>query len=73
MKILTYNQYETYICKHLETVPLCESKGIPDVIKIFTNIIYNRLDQQEEEYLINIDKSFFDIELSIKFNKSDTF
>ncbi len=75
--IIKFKQFETYICKSLEySDSITESKGIPDTIKIFTEIIFNRIDLNETEYFIDINKHDLKIKnLKIKIEdiKIDTY
>jgi len=69
--IIDYNKYLTYTCKSLECLPLFESKGISNTIKIFTNIIYNKLQKNVNDYVIDIDEN--DIKLkNLKIILKDT-
>ncbi|MCK9416336.1 hypothetical protein M0Q97_06730 [Candidatus Dojkabacteria bacterium] len=57
MKIIEYSKYLTFVSKTLEISPLFESKGISKTIKVFTNIIYNKLQKNITEYIIDIDEN----------------
>jgi hypothetical protein len=73
MKILNYSDYETYICFDIDKVPLYESKGIPNVIKVFSNIIYNKINIEENEYFIEINQPDFNIKLDFNIKKGKNF
>jgi len=71
--IINYNKYLTYSCKDLENIPLFESKGIPDIVKNFVTIIFNKLQSNVYNYFIDIDENNFkvkDLKITLKNKKS---
>ena len=71
--IINYNKYLTYTCKDLECLPLFESKGIPNTVKVFTNIIFNKLQKNVNDYIIDIDENDFKVKklkITLKNTKS---
>jgi predicted SprT family Zn-dependent metalloprotease len=73
--IINYNDFIFFNTKPLDFIEtINESKGIPNDIKILTNIIFNKINPNETEYIIdkinNIDLRFINLKIEV-FNKKN--